>query len=301
MYDFNQNFAMQESQVWNYNAEIGYQQGFEQVAVDYSTDGVNWTTLGLYNWPLSDGASEYSGFIGPDFNNAIARYVLITSLSTGQACRGFGKILINAAICANLGVPCNDNNPFTDNDVVNEACVCEGINNAFNECLTDTLSLGDTLIVANFHSAIELVESSNTIGANGYVMYISGNQIDLKPGFETVLGSNFEAFIEQCTTSAQDEESEEIKSKSKPKDILKVLPVPDSDTQIIEFFLENPGQVKIDIVGKDNKKIINLIDVEFLNNGIFQKHIRTFKLEPGVYNVLYTTKDGKELERFTVQ
>lgn len=301
MYDFNQNFVMQQSQVWNYNATSGFDQGFESVAIDYSTDGTNWTNLGLYNWPLSDGASEYSGFVGPDFNSVVARYVLITSLSTGQVCRGFGKILINAAICQNSGTPCDDNDPYTINDVINEACVCEGTNTAFNECLVDTLSLGDTLIVSDFHSASELINSSNTIGDNGYVMYISGNKIDLEPGFEVVLGSNFEAFIEQCTSSAQDEGNDEFLKRKQPKDILKVLQVPDSDKQIIEFFLENPGQVKIDIVGKGNKIFYNLLDLEFINNGIFQKHIRTFKLEPGVYNVVYTTEKGKELERFTVQ
>lgn len=301
MYDFNQDFVMQESQVWNYNA-AGFEQGFEEVAIDYSSDGTNWTTLGLYNWPLSDGASEYSGFMGPDFNEVVARYVLITSLTPGQSCRGFGKILINASLCTNSGTPCNDNNPFTINDVINESCVCEGTNTAFNECLTDTLSLGDTLIIADVHSAIELVESENTIGSNGYVVYISGDEISLEPGFETVLGSNFEAFIELCTTSADDDnDNDELLKSKKPNDILKVLPIPDTDTQIIEFYLDEPGQVKIDIVGKDNKEIINLLDVEFINGGIFQKYIRTFKLEPGVYNVIYTSAQGKELEKITVQ
>lgn len=301
MYDFNQAFVMQESHVWNYNADPGFEQGFEQVAVDYSEDGSTWNELGIYNWSLTDGSSEYSGFVGPDFDGVVARYVLITSLTTGQACRGFGKIVINAEVCLNQGTVCDDGNPFTVNDMINEHCECLGTNTAFNDCDVNVLTLGDTLIVANAHSAINLVESENTIGNNGYVMYISGNKIDLNEGFEVALGSNFEAIIEQCTTSADDENDLPTTKQRVPSDILKVLPIPDTDQQIIEFYLEKPGMVQIDILNKKGEKVFNILDLKFTNKGIFQKNIRTHKFEPGVYNVIYKTEFAEELEKLTVQ
>ncbi|MBT8234377.1 MAG: hypothetical protein HKN51_05690 [Saprospiraceae bacterium] len=301
MYDFGQEFVMRQSHVWNYNDAVNFDQGFEQVAIDYSLDGANWTELNLYNWNLSDGSSDYSGFIGPDFDGAVARYVLITSLDTGQPCRGFGKLLINAELCSNAGTTCDDGNPFTINDVIDPYCNCVGTNTAFNDCVVDTLSLGDTLIVMEVHSAIELVESQNTIDSAGFVMYISGDEIDLNPGFETLLGSNFEAMIELCDGSAQDEEdNDELSKKRKDIDILKVLSVPDTDRQIIQFYLEDPGQVQIEILNPKGEKVFELLNIDFINKGIYQKNLRTKKFDPGIYQVVYKSKKGTEVERLTV-
>jgi len=304
-YDFGQKYILYTSHIWNYNVANGFQQGFETAAIDYSMDGINWTELGSYNWSLADGSSDYSGFTGPDFGGIEARYVLITCLdpAASEPCRGFGKLLINAEYCPNVGESCDDGDPTTIGDVINQNCICEGFDNLFNDCQVDTLMLGDTLIVMDTLSAINLVQSISTVNsANDVVMFVSGNEISLEAGFEVALGSNFEAFIELCNNSgsAENENEEAILKSKATQDILRVSSIPDSDMQLIEFYLEKPGYVMIDIVDKNGNRKIPLIHAEFINKGFYQKRIRTKKLDIGVYNVILKTDQIKELEKMTV-
>lgn len=307
LYDFGQKFIMHSSHVWNYNANPGFNQGFENVSIDYSLDGSNWTELTTELWALADGTSEYSGFTGPDFGGIEARYVLITSLDdpANPPCRGFGKLLINAEYCPDVGLVCDDGNPNTFNDTFDENCVCSGQMNVFNDCVIDTLTLGDTLLIMDTLSVSSLIQSSSTVGGNEWVMFVSGDEIDLNPGFETMLGSNFEAFIEQCNDSSADSPNDEnqdvpvTKSKT-PKDILKVFDNPNSDIQTIEFYLSDPGQVQLYIIDKSGEIVFTLLDTEFINKGTYVKRIRTKKLDNGVYNVLFKHHEVKELEKLTV-
>ena len=306
-YDFGQKFIMHGSHIWNYNESGFTDQGFTNVAIDYSLDGVNWTELITQNWPLANGSSDYSGFTGPDFGGVEARYVLITCLDTSPtpACRGFGKILINADYCADFNMPCDDGNPATFNDVYDEDCVCVGTGNMFNDCVIDTLTLGDTLLVMDTLTAINLLSSESTVSGNDWVLFVSGNEIDLQPGFETVLGSNFEALIEQCATSGAQEEEEDIaapvtKSNGQEIDVLKVFAVPETDIQYIQFYLDVPAHVRLDITDKSGKVLFNFIDVEFINKGTYLKRFRTKKIEGGEYNVVYHYGDETELESLSV-
>ena len=304
-YDFGQKFIMHQSHIWNYNETGAVDQGFETVAVDYSLDGTNWTELGQYNWNLADGSADYAGFIGPDFGGVEARFVLITCLDdpASPPCRGFGKLTINAEYCDSAGDPCDDGDPDTVNDVYDEDCVCVGTM-ALNECINDTLSLGDTLIVMDTLSAINLIESSNIVGdGSDWIMFVSGNEISLDAGFETVLGSNFEAFIEQCNTSGADADEEPV-NKSREEvislDFLRVYQIPDSDIQIIEFYLEKPGEVVLSVNDTAGNVLFPLIRAEFKNKGWYKKRIRTKKLDTGLYHVYYNSHKKENLEDLLV-
>ncbi|MEM6316985.1 MAG: 3-coathanger stack domain-containing protein, partial [Bacteroidota bacterium] len=101
-YDFGKAYDLGTTQVWNYNAQGATNMGFQQVTVDYSTDGINWQELGTYNWALATGAADYAGFVGPDFSNVTARYVLISSQDDPNSCRGFSKIAFNAVECPDI-------------------------------------------------------------------------------------------------------------------------------------------------------------------------------------------------------
>lgn len=305
-YNFGQKYVLYQSQVWNYNEQNNPEYGFETVAIDYSMDGTNWTELGTYNWNLADGSADYSGFMGPDFGGVEAQYVLITCLDPdgSQPCRGFGKIVINAEYCPNVGESCDDGDPNTLYDTVNEFCICEGVNNLFNDCLTDTLTLGDTLIVLDTLSAVNLLESTSTISGSGNVMFVSGEQIDLKPGFETLMGSNFEAFIEVCNNGSNADDNEEETEITKSKDvsnILMVRPLPDTDIQYVDFYLKSPGHVKLTVTDLSGKTSYMLLDHELINKGRYRKILRTKKLNGAVYNVHYQTSDYDEVEKLFIQ
>ena len=79
-YDFGQTYTLNNSQVWNYNADGATGQGFQNVVIDYSLDGYNWTELGTYNWAQATGSSSYDGFMFSDLNGVVARYLLITAV-----------------------------------------------------------------------------------------------------------------------------------------------------------------------------------------------------------------------------
>ncbi len=101
-YDFGNAYNLGTTQVWNYNADGAVAAGFQQVVIDYSTDGIHWQELGTYNWDLATGNANYAGFEGPDFSNISARYVLISSLDDPNSCRGISKISFNAVSCPQI-------------------------------------------------------------------------------------------------------------------------------------------------------------------------------------------------------
>jgi len=99
MYDLGDQYALQQSTIWNNNVPGETGRGFNQVVIDLSNDGEDWTELGTYSLAEGPGSTIYQGDAGPDFGGAVARYVLITALSNhGGDCYSLSEVKINAAI-----------------------------------------------------------------------------------------------------------------------------------------------------------------------------------------------------------
>lgn len=95
LYDFKESYELGQMQVWNSNDPSHLDYGMQEVAIDYSLDGIDWVQLGNYEFEIASGKSIYEGFEGPDFDGAFARYVLITGLSNyGGECFGLSEIRI---------------------------------------------------------------------------------------------------------------------------------------------------------------------------------------------------------------
>jgi len=301
-YDMGQNYIMGQTHVWNYNVAGETDKGMGSVAIDISLDGNTWTTVGAYNWPLASGASDYSGFIGPDLMGTNARYVLITSLDPSNACRGIGKVVFNVEHCPNVGAICDDGDPNTIGDAIDADCNCIGNSTPLNECLVDTLSLQDTLLYAGNYSAISNVNSANPLSNNQDVKYIAGQTVELLSGFDVPQGTLFEVIIENCSNVSSAILSPKLKrlqelNASKP---LSVLSIPESDYQIIEFHVANPGIYTLDILDENGKLIYNLFDYKIANKGIYTKRLRTKKLNSGVYKVRLHTDTVNEYDKMIV-
>ncbi len=301
-YDLGQNYMIDHTHVWNYNVAGETDLGFNNVAIDISLDGSTWTTIGSYTWPYASGASDYSGFIGPDLMGINARYVLVTSLDPNSTCRGIGKVVFNVSYCPNVGTACDDGDPLTTNDIIDTNCNCVGNSAALNDCIINTLSLGDTLLYTGNYSAITNVNSANDLTNNQDIKYIAGQTIDLLPGFEVPQGTIFEVIIEPCTNAATVIIPEKLKriNDSKDSDPLHVLPMPDSNYQIIEFHAKTAGSYILDIIDKEGKVLFNIFDNELLNKGIYTKRIRTKKLNTGVYQVHLHNDTVNEYEKMVV-
>lgn len=97
--DFGENYNLADMWYWNYNESCCENRGMNQVAIDYSTDNINWTNLGTYTFDQASGTSSYAGKQGPNFSGATARYVLITGLSNhgGTFSTGLSEVKFNIA------------------------------------------------------------------------------------------------------------------------------------------------------------------------------------------------------------
>ncbi|HIJ67237.1 MAG TPA: hypothetical protein HPP87_09655, partial [Planctomycetes bacterium] len=97
-YDLGYVYQLALMHVWNDNEEEQTARGCKNVTIDYSVDESTWYELGTYEWPEAPGSPSYTGFDGPDFGGASARYVLITANSNfpgNDGAYGLSEIKIN--------------------------------------------------------------------------------------------------------------------------------------------------------------------------------------------------------------
>lgn len=100
MYDFGNEYTLQGSTIWNVNGYEHTDKGTQELVIDYSIDGQNWTELAYHTLVEGPASSFYQGEEGPDFGGINARYVIVTSLSNfGHAtCHGLSEVRFQATI-----------------------------------------------------------------------------------------------------------------------------------------------------------------------------------------------------------
>ena len=81
MYDFGNEYTLQGTTVWNVNAYEQTDIGTQELVIDYSNDGEEWTELAYHTMSEAPASSFYEGEEGPNFNGINARYVIITSIT----------------------------------------------------------------------------------------------------------------------------------------------------------------------------------------------------------------------------
>lgn len=95
MYDLGTTYALQRSTLWNLNTPNYLDAGAQDIMIDYSINGNDWTEWGRYSLEQGNGSSRYEGQDGPDFAGITARYVLITITSNyGNACSGIAEFRV---------------------------------------------------------------------------------------------------------------------------------------------------------------------------------------------------------------
>ena len=83
-YEFDRVYKLHQMWIWNYNTSvepvIGF--GLKQAIIEYSTDGVNWTTLGTtHEFTRGPGVAGYAPNTTIDLGGVAAKYVKITANS----------------------------------------------------------------------------------------------------------------------------------------------------------------------------------------------------------------------------
>ena len=114
-YDLGEIMAFGKTTIWNFNVPkrissydnepwsitplIGStEDGFKDFYVDVSTDGENWTEIGLFQLPEANASSFYEGYAEIDLNNHLGRYIVFTPISNyGGSCYGLSEVRIEIA------------------------------------------------------------------------------------------------------------------------------------------------------------------------------------------------------------
>ncbi|MEM8909885.1 MAG: T9SS type A sorting domain-containing protein [Bacteroidota bacterium] len=100
LYDLGWEYTLDSTFIWNLNTWGQSGLGVKELAIDYSIDATNWTTLGTFEVARASASVKYEGTIGPSFEQTPARYVLLTALSNWEgsaACVGFSEIRFNVS------------------------------------------------------------------------------------------------------------------------------------------------------------------------------------------------------------
>lgn len=93
MYDLGSIHPIFDIHVWNMNHPDFLNFGFKELQLDYSQDGVNWSTAGIYTIPKAFASSFYEGYRGINLKGQQTRYLLFTGVSNYQGpCFGLGEI-----------------------------------------------------------------------------------------------------------------------------------------------------------------------------------------------------------------
>ena len=301
-YDFNDIYKFKEARVWNYNVTNETNKGFRQVVVDYSEDGSTWQPLGgTYTWPQAPGLVDYSGFVGPNFNNAKAKYILISALNNhgSTTCSGFSKITFDAALCNPIDTPCDDGDPLTSYDKFDGNCNCKGVDIS---CGTDTLALGKMSLTDTLFAAKKRIESISLVPTTKNISFTAGNSIVLLPGFEVKNAAVFSAEIENCIQQQftanqalglkQIQEQNAMKGLSVDQEIDK--------TKKVIYRLNEPGEVLLQLKSAKGTVIATLVEGFQENLGTQTKLIPTQKLKKGRYEIMLKINKNIISEYFDV-
>ncbi len=299
-YDFGGVYLMDNSQIWNYNANGATQMGFQTVAVDYSLDGITWTELGVFNWSQASGLTSYQGFTMPDFNGIAARYVLFTALNNfeGSDCLGISEINFTVNECPQAGTPCDDNNPFTNDDVFDNLCTCLGNSIIENNCTDVTLTINNNPVASGNYDAIETVFSAGKVVDGSYVSYVAGDYVALLSGFTAEPNVNFIADIIPCNVSATQNSSLDA-----PQDNTAVWLKTEQGTNNkwvkLTFNLPEAGKVKFAIYTPFGELISKLGSGDY-PAGASVKSIPVADLQAGLYVIGLQTDEAQHKEKFVV-
>lgn len=98
LYNLNYPYTLYQMHLWNLNSPDYWTDGMQDIVIDISLDGANWTEVGTFQLPAADVTATYEGVDLFDFDGTAAQYVLITGLSNhGGSCFGLSEIRIDVA------------------------------------------------------------------------------------------------------------------------------------------------------------------------------------------------------------
>lgn len=189
LYDFNYSYELFQMHIWNTNAPDYLTDGMNEIVIDISNDGVNWTEVGTFQIPMADGTSTYEGLDLYDFDGTNAQYVLITGLSNhGGSCFGLSEIRIDVAdeviVVVGTNEPANPDclsakvfpNPLSDHSkaIISNICTNDPIYYSIQDITGKIIKSGEIIPGSN---EAELDLNALPVTAGTYILNLQ--QLDL--------------------------------------------------------------------------------------------------------------------------
>lgn len=164
MYDFTFDYFLEQLVIWNHNHPETLNYGVQDIVIDISTDGENWTEVAALQVPQGTGFSRYAGHVGPLVNQR-ARYMIISGLSNyGGTCTAISEIRIG----------------------VLDEILCQNY-----------ASLSGDLGNKKYY-ATEFINTDGLVNSNKIVHFQSGEEVNILEGFEAKINSELLVQIEPC-------------------------------------------------------------------------------------------------------
>ncbi len=298
-YDFGQSYLIEDVQVWNYNVSGQTQQGFKDVIIDYSVDGFNWTTLGVFTWSEAPGVNSYTGFGMAQFNGISARYVLVTAQNNfeNSNCMGLSEIRFTVTDCPTVGMACNDGDPTTSNDRYDSYCNCAGVAIVENNCADPDLIINDVPVISDNYDAINTIYSTGLVPNGAVVSYIAGDCITMDAGFEVKLGADFLADIIPC--SPADIPDDPSLRMNMEQDWIDILPHENKSLQTIHYNIVEEGDMELALYSM-NGDLVTTLQKGAAQKGIFETQISKETLQDGIYLLTLKTAKSQTSERIVI-
>lgn len=177
MYDFGNEYTLQGTTLWNVNGYEHTNKGTQDLVIDYSIDGENWTELGYHTLSEGTASSFYQGEEGPNFGGINARYVIITALSNyGHAtCHGLSEVRFQATIAttstdtkeeqlADYNIDVSPN-PFDDQTMISLTDIQSGTYNYSVVDISGKQVLKGTIDVSSDKASLPLSMGDYTAGS----------------------------------------------------------------------------------------------------------------------------------------
>ena len=97
-YDLGSTYVLDAITLWNYNDPLNLDNGVQEIAIDVSIDGINWSEAATALVTISDGSAFYEGEEILSLGGVAASHLLITVLNNhGGSCTGFSELKITTA------------------------------------------------------------------------------------------------------------------------------------------------------------------------------------------------------------
>lgn len=94
-YDFDREYTIRDMRIWNHNVWGETGQGVKSISIDYSQDGINWTSGGTFDIQKAPGSWKYVAPEPIELKGLTAKHIVVSVLETwepGSACAGIAEV-----------------------------------------------------------------------------------------------------------------------------------------------------------------------------------------------------------------